>query len=180
MGSFVGAECAEPLTGRLTVLSKSRRIAFEARMIRRLNREAMRVGDWTTSGIAPQGEGRCAESGTPMGGDPTYRRDPTLQRSMNNLQSLYIHPLRLSRAGPKWRQDGQVLEVLTVNEIFVGGRLCQTLRSSVTWQKQALYGEVSKPTRIGHSIRHKLHKLVPDGNAKFAIVGIIAEGVICP
>ena len=46
--------------------------------------------------------------------------------------------------------------------------------------EQALYGEVSKPTRIGHSIRHKVYKLVPDGNSKFAIVGIIAEGVICP
>jgi hypothetical protein len=65
-----------------------------------------------------------------------------------------------------------VLEVLTVNETFVRGRLCQTLRSSLTWQKQALYGEVSKPTRIGHSIRHKVHKLVPDGNSKFAIVGL--------
>jgi hypothetical protein len=49
----------------------------------------------------------------------------------------------------------------------------------VTWQKQALYGEVSKPTRIGHSARHKVHKLVPDGN-KLAIVGVIAEGVIRP
>ncbi len=48
------------------------------------------------------------------------------------------------------------------------------------WQKQALYGEVSKPTRIGHSIRHKVHKLVPDGNSKLTVVGIIAEGVIRP
>ena len=48
-----------------------------------------------------------------------------------------------------------------MNETFVGERVCQTLRSSVTWQKQALYGEVSKPTRIAHSIRHKVYKLVP-------------------
>jgi hypothetical protein len=48
----------------------------------------------------------------------------------------------------------------------------------VTWQKQALYDEVPKPNRIGHPIRHKVHKLVPDGNSKLAIVGIIAEGVI--
>ena len=67
-----------------------------------------------------------------------------------------------------------------MNETFVGGRSCQTLRSSVTWEKQALYGELSKPNRIGHSIRHKVHKLVPDGNSKLAIVGIIAEGVIRP
>ena len=44
--------------------------------------------------------------------------------------------------------------------------------------KQALYGELSKPNRIGHSICHKVQKLVPDGNSKFAMVGIIAEWVI--
>ena len=76
------------------------------------------------------------------------------------------------------RQDGQLLEVLTVNETFVGGRLCQTLRSSVTWQKQALYGEVSKPIRIGHSIRHQVQKLSPDGDSQLTILGIIAKGVI--
>jgi len=53
-------------------------------------------------------------------------------------------------------------------------------RRLVTWQKQALYGEVSKPIRIGHPIRHKVHKFVPDGNSKLAIVGVIAEGVIRP
>ena len=47
-------------------------------------------------------------------------------------------------------------------------------------EKQALDGDLSKPTRIGHSIRHKVQKLLPDGNSKFAIVGIIAEGVIRP
>jgi hypothetical protein len=54
------------------------------------------------------------------------------------------------------------------------------LHSSVTWQKQARYGEVSKPIRIGHSIRHKVQKLLPDGKSQLAIVGIIAEGVIRP
>ena len=34
-------------------------------------------------------------------------------------------------------------------------------------EKQALYGDLSKPTRIGHSIRHKVQKLLPDGNSKF-------------
>ena len=71
------------------------------------------------------------------------------------------------------RQDGQLLEVLTVNETFVGGRLCQTLRSSVTWQKQALYGEVSKPIRIGHSICHKVS--LADDNSQLA-TGIIRKG----
>jgi hypothetical protein len=50
----------------------------------------------------------------------------------------------------------------------------------VTWQKQALYGEASKPTWIGHSARHKVHKLVPNDNSQLVIVGIIAEGVIRP
>jgi len=31
-----------------------------------------------------------------------------------------------------------------------------TLRFSMTWEMQAIYSEVSKPTRIGHSIRHKV------------------------
>jgi hypothetical protein len=45
---------------------------------------------------------------------------------------------------------------------------------------QAFYGELSKPARIGHSIRHKVQKLAPDGNSKLTIVGIVAEGVIRP
>jgi hypothetical protein len=49
------------------------------------------------------------------------------------------------------------------------------MRSSVTWQKQALYSEVSKPTRIGHSIRHKIKNLF---KSQLAIVGIVAERVI--
>ena len=44
------------------------------------------------------------------------------------------------------------------------------------WQTQAPEGEASKPTRIGHSIRHKVHKLVPDGNSKLTIVGIKRKG----
>ena len=40
---------------------------------------------------------------------------------------------------------------------------------------EALWGEWSKPTRVGHSIRHNVHKLVPDGNSKLAIVGIEAR-----
>jgi hypothetical protein len=35
--------------------------------------------------------------------------------------------------------------------IFPDAQREDTARSSVTWQKQALYGEASKPTRIGHS-----------------------------
>ncbi|HET7448227.1 MAG TPA: hypothetical protein VFJ49_10015 [Methyloceanibacter sp.] len=50
----------------------------------------------------------------------------------------------------------------------------------MTWQKQAFYGEVSKPNGIGHAVRHKVHKLVADGNPKLAIVCIIAERIITP
>jgi hypothetical protein len=53
-------------------------------------------------------------------------------------------------------------------------------RRLVTWQKQALYGDLSKQTGIGHSIRHKVEKLLPDGKSQLAVVGIITEGVIRP
>jgi hypothetical protein len=39
----------------------------------------------------------------------------------------------------------------------------RTMRFSVVWEKQALYGELSKSNRIGHTIRHKVQKLLPDG-----------------
>ena len=38
----------------------------------------------------------------------------------------------------------------------------RTLRSSVTWQKQALYGEISKPERISHPLCHKVQQLFAD------------------
>jgi hypothetical protein len=34
------------------------------------------------------------------------------------------------------------------------------------FKKQALYGHLSKPTRIGHSIRHRVQKLLPDGKSQ--------------
>ena len=104
------------------------------------------------------------------------------QHSINALLGLYHRIVLLRRQSVQsWlRQDGQVLEVLTVNETFVGGRLCQTLRSSLTWEKQALYGLLSKPNRIGYSIRHQVQKLLADDNSQLTIVGIIAEGVIRP
>ena len=43
--------------------------------------------------------------------------------------------------------------------------------------KQALHGKISEPNRIGHPIRHKL---LPDGNSKLTVVGIIAEGIVWP
>jgi hypothetical protein len=55
-----------------------------------------------------------------------------------------------------------------------------TLRFSVTWEMQALYSEVSKPTSIGHSIRHKVQQLLPDSHSQLTILDIIAEGVIRP
>ena len=55
-----------------------------------------------------------------------------------------------------------------------------TAPSSVTWQKQAIYGEISKPERISHPVRHKVQQLFADGNSKLTIVGIIAEGIIRP
>ena len=46
--------------------------------------------------------------------------------------------------------------------------------------KQALYGELSKPIGIGHSISHKVQELVTDRVAWLALVGILAEWVIPP
>ena len=53
----------------------------------------------------------------------------------------------------------------------------RTLRSSVTWQKQALYGEISKPERIGHTIRHKGQQLFADGYSQIDVGGM-AEAII--
>jgi hypothetical protein len=47
-------------------------------------------------------------------------------------------------------------------------------------REKALYSELPKPTGIGHSIGHKVQKLLPDGKSQLAIVGIVAEGVIRP
>ena len=39
------------------------------------------------------------------------------------------------------------------------------LSSPVAWEK-ALYSELPKPTRIGHSIGHWVQKLLPDENSQ--------------
>ena len=46
--------------------------------------------------------------------------------------------------------------------------------------KQALHGKISEPNRIDHPIRDKFQWLLPDGNSKLTVVGIIAEGIVCP
>jgi hypothetical protein len=51
------------------------------------------------------------------------------------------------------------------------------LRSPVPRDK-ALYSELPKPTRIGHSMGHQIQKLLPDGNSQLTILGVIAKGVI--
>jgi hypothetical protein len=60
------------------------------------------------------------------------------------------------------------------------GGPCSRAVLLVTWRRQALYGEVSKPTSIAHSIRHKVQKLLPDDKSQLAIVSIVAEEVIRP
>ena len=45
------------------------------------------------------------------------------------------------------------------------------LSSPVPWEK-ALYSELPKPTRIGHSIGHQVQQLSADGNSKLAIIRI--------
>ena len=39
----------------------------------------------------------------------------------------------------------------------------RTLRFSMTWQKQALHGEISEPERISHPVHHKVQQLFADG-----------------
>src|SRR4029079_12446742 len=82
----------------------------------------------------------------------------------------------------------KVLDVLAVNKTFDGGHHAPSFRCaawegnrfSVVREKQALHGELSEPNRVGHSVRRQVQKLLPDGDPKFAIVSIIAEGVIRP
>jgi hypothetical protein len=50
-------------------------------------------------------------------------------------------------------------------------------RSPVPWE-DAFYGELPKPTRIGHSIGHQVQQLLPDGNSELTILGVIAKGII--
>jgi hypothetical protein len=51
------------------------------------------------------------------------------------------------------------------------------LSSPVPWEK-ALYSELPKPTRIGHSIGHQVQKLLPNCNSQLTILGVIAKGGI--
>jgi len=51
------------------------------------------------------------------------------------------------------------------------------LRSPVPREK-ALYSELPKPTRIGHSIGYQVQKLLPNCNSQLTILGVIAKGVI--
>jgi hypothetical protein len=44
-----------------------------------------------------------------------------------------------------------------------GVQLGGTRRVSMTWQKQALHGEISEPERISHPVRHKVQQLFADG-----------------
>ena len=50
----------------------------------------------------------------------------------------------------------------------------------MAWQKQALHGEISKPERISHPVRHKLQQLFADGYSQLTVARIIAEGIIRP
>jgi hypothetical protein len=45
----------------------------------------------------------------------------------------------------------------------------------VAWEREALYSELPKPVRIGHSIGHQVQKLLADGNSQLAIIRIVAN-----
>jgi hypothetical protein len=60
-----------------------------------------------------------------------------------------------------WRRSGYLGGVAGAHTQRLGLR---TLRSSsMTWQKQALHGEISEPERISHPVHHKVQQLFADG-----------------
>ena len=50
----------------------------------------------------------------------------------------------------------------------------------MAWQKQAVHGEISKPERISHPVRHKVQQLPADSYFQLTVARIIAEGIISP
>jgi hypothetical protein len=49
--------------------------------------------------------------------------------------------------------------------------------SSPVPREKALYSELPKPTRIGHSMGHQIQKPLPDGNSQLTILSVIEGGI---